>query len=290
MKILALALALALPATAQADPLDVQASNDVLAMFAQRLAGNAATVTMPVPEGVDPATWAPRIAAIAAVQVAGLIVLNGAGYEGWATRVSLPRARTVDATRGMEADLIHIAGQNHSHGDAPAHSHDGIAPAVWLDFSLAALQAEAIATALTRALPDAPVADNLVTLQADLAALDTEAKALGAMLQDQTLLAWQPGYEYFGRAYGIELREVTFDAVEPATPDQLAALDAALVGIDARLMLWDAAPPAETAAALAALGITPVVFTTAANPPEGADVLALLQANLASLRAALDPA
>jgi zinc transport system substrate-binding protein len=290
MKLLVLTLALALPTAAQAEPLNVQASNDVLAMFAQRLAGDAATVTMPVPDGTDPATWQPRIAAIAAVQDAGLIVLNGAGYEAWPTRVSLPRARTVDTTHGMDAELIRLAGQSHSHGSAPTHSHDGVAPVVWLDFSLAARQAGAIAAALTRALPDASVAANLAALQADLADLDAEAKALGAAMQGQTLLVWQPGYEYFGRAYGIPLREVTFDAAEPPTPAQLAALDAAVADTQARLMLWDAAPPPDTATALAARGIMPVIFTTAANPPEGADVLAMLQANLAALRAALDPA
>jgi len=290
MKLLVLTIALALPTAAQAEPLNVQASNDVLAMFAQRLAGDAATVTMPVPDGIDPATWQPRIAAIAAVQDAGLIVLNGAGYEGWSTRVSLPRARTVDTTHGMDAELIHLAGQSHSHGAGPTHSHDGVAPVVWLDFSLAARQAGAIAAALTRALPDAPVAANLAALQTDLADLDAEAKALGAAMQGQTLLVWQPGYEYFGRAYGIPLREVTFDAAEPPSPAQLAALDAAVADTQARLMLWDAAPPPDTATALAARGIMPVIFTTAANPPEGADVLGMLQANLAALRAALDPA
>ncbi len=282
--------AFALISPTSAEPLKVYASHAVLADFAKIIGGEDVVVTMPVPEGTDPAEWRPRIAEINAFQEADLVLLNGAEYEGWAERASLPRARTVHTTRGMEAELIRLVGSAHSHGNDPAHTHEGIAPHVWMDFSLAAKQAEVISAALKRAAPGAAPSFtvNLTVLQAELAALDAEAKALGAAVTGPTVLVWQPGYEYFGRAYGLTLVETTFDAMAQATPEQLAAFDATLAETDAQIMLWQSPPPAETAAAIAERGVSIVVFDNGANPPADIRFPDLMRENLARFRAALD--
>lgn len=283
--------AVAFASPTMADPVKVYGSNAVLADFARIIGGEDVIVTMPVPVGTDPAQWRPSIAEISALQEADLILLNGAGYESWADRVSLPRARTIRTTRSMEAELIRLPGSTHSHGDDPGHTHEGIAPHVWMDFSLAAEQAEAIATALSRAVSNADdtIAAKLTVLQAELAALDAEARALGAALAGQTVLVWQPGYEYFGRAYGLTLVETTFDAVAPAAPEELADLDTALAETGAQIILWQGSPPAATAAAIAERGVTIVDFDTGANPAMDIHFTTLMRENLARVRAALSP-
>src|SRR6056297_342411 len=169
-----LLLAAMLPglAAAQDRPV-VMAVNYPLAWMAERLAGDAAEVVLPVPPGVDPQFWRPGIAEISAIQSADLIVLNGAGFAAWTARVSLPRARSIDTSRGFHDRLIATGSVTHSHGADGAHSHEGTAAYVWLDPALAALQARAVAEALTRALPGqaAAIAERLGALEADLAGL-----------------------------------------------------------------------------------------------------------------------
>ncbi|KPK50972.1 MAG: hypothetical protein AMJ63_13415, partial [Myxococcales bacterium SG8_38_1] len=67
----------------------VYAVNYPLQYFAQRIAGEFAEVVMPVPPDMDPAFWQPDAAIIGDFQRADLILLNGAGYAKWVSRVSL---------------------------------------------------------------------------------------------------------------------------------------------------------------------------------------------------------
>ena len=73
--------------------LTVYVVNYPLQYFAQRIAGEHAEVVLPVPPDVDPAFWMPDVATIAAYQRADLILLNGAQYAQWLTKVSLPQFR-----------------------------------------------------------------------------------------------------------------------------------------------------------------------------------------------------
>ncbi|QDA36486.1 hypothetical protein E4L95_04585 [Paracoccus liaowanqingii] len=291
MRSLILGLVLVAPIPALADGPAVTASHDVLAAMVRAIAPDVIVTTI-APEGTDPATFTPDIPAIAAIQAADLIVLNGAGFEPWASRVSLPRARVVDTTTAMQEDLIHLTSQSHSHGSGPTHSHDGTAPHVWLDFTLAGRQAQAVAYGLTRANPDGADshAANLATLNDRLAALDAQAQAVGAALAGRTVLVAQPGFEYLGRAYDIALQEATLDPAAPATSDQLAALDAALAAGALPLMLWNAAPPADTATALADRDVAIVVLPDGAQVPADQDPFDAIAAGLTALAAALPPA
>ena len=68
-----------------------------------------------------------------------MIILNGAGCEKWAKKVSLPMLRTVDTSKAFINNLIHIeTNVTHSHGPEGNYSHGGIAFTTWLDFSQAA--------------------------------------------------------------------------------------------------------------------------------------------------------
>ena len=62
-------------------------------------------VVFPAPADVDPAYWSPGGEIVADYQQADLILLNGAGYAGWVSRASLPRAAKVD-TGAAFADRV----------------------------------------------------------------------------------------------------------------------------------------------------------------------------------------
>ena len=273
---------------ALAEPLKIHASHGVIADFARQIGAENVVVTMPVPVGTDPAQWVPGIAEITAMQEADLILLNGAGYEGWADRVSLSRAKTVQTIRDSDIDLIRLPGVAHSHGDGPAHTHVGLAAEVWMDFAAATKQAEAIAKALTRFLPEhaETMANSLVGLKSELAALDDQARLLGAALDGQTLLVAQPGLEYFARAYGLDLIEATIDPLIPPSPEQWVAIDAIIAATDARFILWQSLPPEKTRAALEARGVMTAVFDIGTNPAVGTSFTALMRQNMSVFQTA----
>ncbi|MEM7566038.1 MAG: metal ABC transporter substrate-binding protein, partial [Pseudomonadota bacterium] len=210
MRALLALLALIVPASAQDRPVIVADSYPV-AYFAERLAGDAAEVRLAVPEGRDPASWRPTLAEIVEIQAADLIVLNGSGLSDWTARAALPRARTVDTGRGIADRRIATDTITHSHGAEGSHSHEGVATHTWLDLDLAIRQAEALAPALSRAIPEATVDTNLEALRADLAALDAAGDALveGGVVP---VITTHPRYEYLGRAYGFSVAALDWDA------------------------------------------------------------------------------
>ena len=72
--------------------------NYPLAYFAERIGGDSVEVVFPAPDGIDPAFWQPTTTDILGYQSADLILLNGAGYAKWLSRVSLPAAGLVDTS------------------------------------------------------------------------------------------------------------------------------------------------------------------------------------------------
>ena len=139
-----------LPA-AGGERLMVYVVNYPLQYFAERIAGEHATVVFPAPTQVDPAFWMPEPSAIAAYQRADVILLNGANYAKWLSKVTLPYARSVDTSVGFQDRYIRITDAvTHMHGPTGAHTHADYAFTTWLDFALATQQAQAISEALSR--------------------------------------------------------------------------------------------------------------------------------------------
>jgi zinc transport system substrate-binding protein len=282
------AMLLALPAAAQDRPVIV-ADSYPMAYFAERLAGGAADVRLVVPEGRDPSSWRPTLAEIAEIQAADLIVLNGAGLADWTTRAALPRARTVETARGLTDALIPTETITHSHGAEGAHSHEGTATHTWLDFEQAAFQAEALAAAMRRAVPDADVDAGLEALVDDLMALNAMGNAL-VKGRPVPVITAHPRYEYLGRAYRLDVS--TLDWERGAVPDDadLAELETLIARTGARVLIWEEAPPEDAQEAVQALGLEQAVVPPLSTAPEEGDFVEALRAGLASLAEALGSA
>lgn len=290
---LAGAASLAAPARLAAQSaLTIAAVNYPLAYFADRIAGDMAEVLFPVPAGTDPSFWRPGIADIAAFQSADLILLNGASFADWTARTTLPRSRLVQTSDGFGDALIATETVTHSHGDGGEHSHTGTASYVWLDFALAMQQAEAITAALTRVDPGASeaFAENLQALNTDLIALGDEARAIGEMAEGLPMISSHPRYQYFARAYGLELDAVDWDANEPPSEEQWQALERRTEDQSARVFIWEAAPAEDALARMEALGLENAVFPPLANRPANGDFLSEMQSSLAQLRQAVSNA
>jgi len=267
----------------------VAAVNAPLAYFAETIGQDAVEVIYPVPDGTDPALWRPGIADIATIQAADVILLNGADFAAWTTKTSLPRAHVTVTSAGFEDRYISTGeGVTHSHGNDGEHSHTGTASLTWLDFAQASQQMRSVQTALARAVPDqaSVFAANADALERELAALDARARELGARLSGKSLVAMHPGLEYFARAYGLDLRLVTWLPGEEPDQQERDALSAVLAERPADLSIWSEEPDGAAAAEIAQKGLVSVVFA----PGSGlrGDFLALMRDNLDRLALAAD--
>jgi zinc transport system substrate-binding protein len=272
-------------------PVTVYAVNYPLKYFCERIGGDQVEVFLPVPKDIDPAYWNPGIDDILAYQQADLILLNGAGYAQWTEKVSLPRAILVNTSKKFADQYIRIKGAvTHSHGAEGEHTHENVAFTTWLDFRLAAWQAEAIYQALCRARPDAKVKfdRNFSGLQRNLVGLDQKLKEIVAQREDQPLIVSHPVYDYFARRYGLNIRSVHWEPDEMPDETQWRDLQAMRQDHGAQWMVWEGAPLPETASRLAGMGIGVVVFSPGGNVPSKGDFVELMQVNIANLAKAFE--
>lgn len=274
--------------TTDSPRLKIVATNYPLAYFAERIGGSRVAVNLPVPADEDPSFWKPDAKAMADLQKAELILLNGADYEKWLPRVTLSKFKLADTSAVFKDHFIRIENAvTHSHGPGGTHSHDGLANNTWLDFAQAQQQAEAAAQAMIRKRPElkAVFSENLQALQAELAALDTQLKATAK--PDVPLLASHPVYQYFSRRYKLNLRSVHWEPNEMPAAVEWDNLRGLLDQHPAKTMLWESQPNADIAAKLKTLGVESIIFNPYPNRPESGDFLTVMQKNIENLRAVL---
>jgi zinc transport system substrate-binding protein len=261
----------------------VYVTNYPLQFFASRIGGDLIEVHFPAPPEVDPAYWEPGAAAIEAFQKADLILLNGASYEKWIERTSLPLSKVTDTSAPFKDQYIPLAGIiTHTHGPEGKHSHGGTAFTTWLDPVLATEQAKSIRAALGRMLPhqSGVLEGNYVGLAADLSALDKELKAI----RPGPLVASHPVYQYLARRYTWSLESVHWEPDEMPSEAEWHNLQSLLKKHRAKAMLWEARPRTEIEARLEKLGVQRVVFEPCANVPGGGHYLTAMRQNVERLK------
>ncbi|WP_420326539.1 metal ABC transporter substrate-binding protein [Mameliella sp.] len=285
LKPLAFALAVLAGAASAQDRPVVATVNYPLAWMAERLGGDAIEVLFPVPEGRDPSFWRPGLSDIAAIQQADLIALNGAGFAAWTTRASLPRSRLIDTSSDLSGAFIATQSVTHSHGEDGEHSHTGTASYTWLDFELAAGQAQALAAAMQRRMPGLSdqVAETLPALLADLDALDSHAREALAALQGTTIIATHPRYQYFARAYGLDIAALEWEAGAMPDEAQWQDLQNMVTDTGATLLIWEAEPPREARDRAAEMGLASVIFAPLASRPASGDFTSVMRAQITDL-------
>lgn len=266
-----------------------------MAYLAQRVLGESVDVYSPIPAGTDPIHWVPDREALVRMQSASLVVLNGAGFEPWAERASLPLSRVLHTARVFERDWIEHEELEHSHGPRGDHSHAGVDPHTWLDPLLAKAQAGAIRDAWIAGHPDATAAveANFASLAADLDGLHQGWQKLTQQLAGRAMLASHPAYDYLAKRHGWSLTNFDLDPESLPTPEQLSDLRQAVEDSAPTLMLWEAQPtPAVAAAVRAATQLENIVISPAevrsdAARAAGTSYLDVQRANVQRLKGAL---
>jgi zinc transport system substrate-binding protein len=254
------------------------------AYLVQRLAQDSVELVNLLPDGADPVSFAPSGDQVALAQAADLVLLNGAGLEGWVQTASLPQDKVVDTALGIE--LIELEGPVHSHGKDGDHSHGDVDPHTWSDPMAYLSQAKATHAAL-KALPGLKAPDldaALSALEADLLELDRQYKVVLAPWMGAPLAASHPAYNYVARQYGLDLRSFDFDPQQ--APADLHDFEHWTEGQSAPVLWWESPPSELTQAAFPAATVH--LILSPLEQPEGGryDYFAQAQANLAVLGAA----
>ena len=277
---LALALAL-LAAPAAAAPPPLVAAEGVYGAILHGLAPGAPVTSILNSPDADPHLFEAGAAAARAVQEAGLVVYNGAGYDAWMPRL-LGRPRPGRQVL-VVADLL--------------HRKPGDNPHLWYDPAAIPALAAAAAAALTRADPDgaAGYADRLAALTADLHPLQDRIAALRAAHAGTPVAATEPVFGLMAAALGLQVRNERFalaimNGAEPR-PSDVAAFEADLRTRRVRALLYNSqstGPAARRLLDIARASGVPVVGVTETQP-EGTTYAAWMLSQLDALDRALTP-
>jgi len=272
-----------------AGPLSIYVVNYPLKYFAERIGGEHVNVEFPAPADGDPAYWTPDLSDIAAFQKADLILLNGAGYAKWVAKVSLPRSKIVNTSRQFKDRYITTKeALTHSHGAAGEHAHESLAFTIWLDFELAARQADAIATAMGRKRPELQKTfqNNYKALVADLKRLDQDIQAIVSRNPAKPLIVSHPVYDYFARRYRLNIVSVHWEPDQVPGDSQLTAFKGILKRQPAHWMIWEGEPVQTSVDKLRTLGVDSLVFDPCSNSPDQGDFMTVMQRNVEDFRRA----
>lgn len=268
--------------------LQIYVTNYPLKFMVEQIGGTLISATLPVPDDIDPAFWLPEPEAIAQMQTADLMFLNGATYEKWLPTVSLSSRNLVDTSAAFSDRFIPIQDVvTHSHGPEGEHSHSGTAFTTWIDFQLAAEQGRAIRDALVQQLPEhrEQLEANFDKLERDLLELDRqlETAIANSTRKNQPLFASHPVYEYLARRYNLNLKSVLWEPEVIPNEVQWQELQRQLNIHPASWMIWESSPNPESVERLQTLGINSVIFAPSGNIPDEGSFIDIMKANTETL-------
>lgn len=186
-------------ALADAKPLKVVASIDILADVVKNVGGDAVEVSSIVPSGGDPHEFEPSPADAKALASADLVFVNGLGLEGWMDRLisaSGYKGKPVVVSDGIVTRSMDEDGKTITD------------PHVWNSAANVVVWVNNIEKALETAEPAeaATFKANAERYGKEVSALDAYARtAIDAVPQDKRkVLTSHDAFGYFGRDYGLE--------------------------------------------------------------------------------------
>ncbi|MGL1832317.1 metal ABC transporter substrate-binding protein [Rhodocyclaceae bacterium SMB388] len=202
-----LILALGLNATtlsARSEPLTVVTSFSILGDLARQIGGDDIRVISLIGPDEDAHGYQPRPSDSRLIGEAGLVIVNGLGFDTWLERVASSTGRSgrvVIVSEGIDA-IENAYGQAHA-----GHDHGPGDPHAWQDVANARVYARNIARAFAQADPSRADVYRRRAEAYDqaLAALDAEIRSTLSVLpaSRRKLVTSHDAFAYFGRAYGI---------------------------------------------------------------------------------------
>lgn len=235
--------------------------------------------------------WRPDGEQLELMAQADAILLNGAGFEDWIEKVSLPDGIVYSLSAEWPDEWIELEDAVvHSHGEEGEHSHAGLASMVWLNPRLAQRQVVEIERIAVELFPEdqTGIHQQSLSLQAELEELDAAFQSALSILTTRQGFASHPVYAYFAARYDLSIRSMHWEpGVEPS-PQDWDSFDDALELHPTNWMLWEGEPGAKNREQLESRGVKPIVLRTAVDRPSEGDFLTLMAGSVAEVEAILD--
>ncbi|WP_425843553.1 metal ABC transporter substrate-binding protein [Agrococcus sp. TSP3-2-1] len=249
------------------DRLEIVATTTQLADIAREIVGDGAEVTSLLRPGASAHSFDPGPAALAALASADLLVINGAGLEGWldsTVEASGFAGTLVDTSEGIdliaeghdpheghdhdhehadghehadEARAAEHADHDHAHepDDHAGHDHGAFDPHVWTDPANAIVQAEAIRDAVTAADPDADI-DASATAYLDRLA-ELESWMRGSIeqvpVEERLVVTTHDTFGYLERAFDVQVVGTVLPSLDDSADASAAHIDGLVAEIRA---------------------------------------------------------
>jgi zinc transport system substrate-binding protein len=198
------------------EPLRVVASFFPYAEFARGVAGGDASITTLVPSGVEPHDFEPTPRDIEKLYQADVVIINGAGIDAWADKLSPELIKRGVRVVRMSDTLNLLPGQDDEHQneslvalEEDKHEHDESAfdPHFWLDPVLAEIQVNRIKEVFKEVDPANQVqyeARWAVTTQ-ELRSLDQEYTSGLSQCRLRSVVTAHDAFTYLAKRYTLEV-------------------------------------------------------------------------------------
>lgn len=219
--------------TSEADArLSVLVAVDPIAYLVERVGGDRVVVSTLTPTGKDPESFSPTPADLAALASTRLFFRVGLPVEERLAKniASIaPDSRAVDLCENVKLlpnPCAHSHSEHDDHGEhAHSCSHSEVDPHVWTSPAVARLLVAQATTALCEASPENAefFQANAATLDAELAALQTEISERLASFEGRTFVVFHPAYGYFANEFHLTQRAIESQGKAPR-PRELAEL------------------------------------------------------------------
>ena len=254
---------------------------------ARQLLGEHDRIINICPVGEDAAEYMPERSVLNDLVKSDVIIVNGATFEQWLPRVSLPDSKLLDVSLSFKTNWLSDEEKLHAHGENEAHSHQGINGHTWLAPHYYKKQCEAIYERLRHILGDdeqekRSLTDNYARLQEQLTQLDARGRAAFAPLRGATVAATHPTYTYLAEQYGFTLFTIALDPdareMDATAAKEVERLKREKSRTDIAYLFWERPPGEQLAKAIADLGIWNVVFEPLENMAHP-DFIAGMEAN-----------
>ena len=196
-------VALLVSASVHAKSLTIVATTGMVADITRQVAGDHATVTSLMGEGIDPHLYKPTAADAKAIVSADMVFYSGLMLEGRMTDTFFKAARlgkvVFPVTELIEETFLLEPPEFKGHWD----------PHVWMDVSAWSQAVQAVATALCQEDPEncEDYKRNATVYRAKLDALHEYAiRSIASIPADKrVLITAHDAFNYFGRVYGINV-------------------------------------------------------------------------------------
>jgi zinc transport system substrate-binding protein len=162
--------------------------------FTKAVGGEKVDVSVIIPSGVEPHDWEPTIHDIENLKKAKMVIINGAGFESWISKLisANPDITVIDSSKNIS--LLQKNG-----GKSTTDPH------IWLDPILVKIQIQNIADGLIKSDPENAdyYQKNANQYKAKLDLLDNQIRTDLTSCNKKDFLAFHDAFSYFSKEYGL---------------------------------------------------------------------------------------